>query len=273
MVKMSSSMNAFSGPGLGAELSHFKGVVHPLPAPVQASDAKLDCQFQPVLPAESKQPLGYRAVTAFCDSHARAVPFSELMGWAKSPELQAILQSYRLQEVLVQAGARLNGARLILPVEAKLFYANRWSWLEVVERAENAGILCGQLIWELLESEAASEEMLVRRFVNEGREFFARFVLTLGGVRSPDWQQLQMLRPDFLQLPAQIVNGCVESKYRRDWIAATIRQAGELGIKTLACGVHAKSDWEWLLTVGIAGGSGGWLGAAGPLPERKVPMI
>ena len=271
---MSSSTNAWTGldPVTGFSVPQMAG--RPLAGDLtSASESQLEVCFQPVQSSAGKQPLGYRAVTAFCDSHARAIPFSQLMGWAKSLELQAILQSYRLQGVLEQAGPKLRGARLLVPVEPTLFYANHWSWLEVSERAENVGLLCGQLVWEMLESEAESSESIVRRFVAEGREFFARFVLTVGANRAPNWGLVEQLRPDFLQLPEQLVTGCSGNKYRRDWITQTLTRASGLGIKSLACGVHAQGDWEWLCSQGIAGGTGSWLGKPGPLPEPRQPLV
>lgn len=275
MVKMSSSTNAWTGlesvtTGFSIPWTARRSAAEQL---ASSGEPRIEVRFQPIQTAAGKQPLGYRAVADFCDSQARAIPFSQLMGWAKSQELQAILQSYRLQGVLQQAGPKLNGARLVLPVEAQLFYANQWSWLELVERAENCNVLTGQLVWELAESEAAANERVVRRFINEGREFFARFVLTVGATRTADWKLVQTLRPDFIQLPEQLVAGCAASQYRRDWIADTIGRAGESGIRTLACGVHTQIDWECLCSLGIAGGTGTWLGSAGPLPEIRQPLV
>ncbi|MFN9344685.1 MAG: EAL domain-containing protein [Planctomycetota bacterium] len=270
---MSSSTNAWTGGDPVADFSV------PRTSPRARSEinpsrkSQLAVGFQPIQSASGKQPIGYRAVTAFCDSHARAIPFSELMGWAKSRELQGILQSYRLQEVLEQAGPRLNGSRLVLPLEAELFYANQWSWLEVAERAENVQLLTGQLMWELLASEAEAAPLTMRRFMLEGREFFARFVLTVGATRTPNWTLIEQLRPDFVQFPEQLIAGCAGSQYRRESLVEALARAHGLGLKTLACGVHARVDWEWLCSQGIAGGTGSWLGGPGPLPEVRRPLV
>lgn len=271
---MSSSINAWTGsePGSGFSIPLVANRANAGESTLPA-ESRLAVSFQPVMPPAGKQPLGYRAITAFCDSHARAIPFSQLMGWAKSAELQAILQSYRLQEVLEQAGPDLHGGRLILPVEAGLFYANQWSWLEVAERAENVRLLTGQLVWELLEQEAESNEQTVRRFMTEGREFFARFVLTVGATRAPNWNLIEQLRPDFLQMPEQLIAGCAASQYRRDWIADLLARARSWGIKAIACGVHSRVDWDWLCSQGIAGGTGSWLGVPGPLPAPRQPLV
>lgn len=271
---MSSSINAWTGGEPGASFSIPRTAARASASELTLpAESRLAVSFQPVMPPGGKKPLAFRAVTAFCDSHARAIPFSQLMGWAKSVELQAILQSYRLQEVLEQAGPDLHGGRLILPVEAELFYANHWSWLEVAERAENVRILTGQLVWELLEQEAESSERIVRRFITEGREFFARFVLTVGATRAPNWNLIEQLRPDFLQMPEQLIVGCAGSQYRRDWIAELLARARGLGIKTIACGVHSRVDWDWLCAEGIAGGTGSWLGTPGPLPAPRQPLV
>ena len=272
---MSSTSNAWSevGSGYGFAIGQANTPAARSTRDSATREGRLDCRFQPVRQVHSQQLLGYRAVTDYCDSHQRAIPFSQLMGWAKSRELQAIFQSYRLQEILSQSGANLAGARLFIPVEIELFYANNWSWGEVTERAEQAGILSGQLVWELLESECHADTRMAMRFINEGREFFSRYSITTGATRAPDWELLRLLRPDFLQLPEQMINGCTASSYRRDWVAGAIRLAAEQGIKVLACGVHAKADWDWLVEQGVAGGFGSWLGNPGALTPRREPLV
>lgn len=272
---MSSASNAWSEVASGYSFS-----IGPISTPSVASarsgsteEGRLECKFQPVRQSHGKQLHGYRAVTDYCDSQQRAIPFSQLMGWAKSRELQAIFQSYRLQEILSQSGSGLSGARLFIPVEIGLFYANNWSWGELAERSEQAGILTGQLVWELQESECHADTRAAIRFINEGREFFARYSITTGATRAPDWELLRLLRPDFLQLPEQLVNGCTASSYRRDWVGGTIRLAADYGIKVLACGVHAKADWDWLVEQGIVGGIGSWLGNPAHLPARREPLV
>lgn len=274
---MSSSSNAWSE--ASSAYSFSLGVPRPAagsssgPDCTPANEGYLDCKFQAVRASCGHQLLAYRAVTSFCDSHQRSIPFSQLMGWAKSRELQGIFHSYRLQEILAQAGPCLGGARLMLPVEVNLFYGSQWSWVELAERAEQVGVLSGQLIWEVLESECHADGRAALRFMNEGREFFSRYAITIGATRSPDWDLIKLLKPDFLQLPEQLVNGCTSGTYRREWVAGTIRQAKDLGVKVLACGVHAKADWEWLREQDIAGGTGSWLGNPAALPVKREPLV
>lgn len=114
----------------------------------------------------------------------------------------------------------------------------------------------GKIIFELTEGVKKSDFAFIQRGVNFIRAFGYRFALDDIDDISIKTSQLASLRPDFMKIDLQLVQGIASNYLNQQIVREMVHLGRANGSEMVAEGVEHPSDLEFILNMGIRYGQG-----------------
>lgn len=117
------------------------------------------------------------------------------------------------------------------------------STLRAIDRA---GLKREQIVFEIIESECIEDLPQLKNALAGLRHAGFRVALDDLGAGYASLQLLGQLRPDYVKLDRELVEGVDHDRFKALIAQKLLETARELGVVTVAEGVESKEQWEWL---------------------------
>lgn len=217
---------------------------------------RIEIFLQPICHAADKKVYKYEVLARMINSSGQLVPPIEFLTVAKEARLYAtisrmifiqMLQLIETKQVKCSFNISIDD---ILDEESRELFVSRLSQFEYAEYVS----------FELLESENIEEYEEVRDFIEEVRALGASFAIDDFGTGYSNFDHLLHLDINYLKIDGSLVKMIEEDKASQLFVAAMVKFAKEMGIKTVAEYVSSESIYDQLVTYGIDFVQGYWLG-------------
>lgn len=117
---------------------------------------------------------------------------------------------------------------------------------ETIEFIDEAKVGHDRIVFEIVESDKASDLGLMKRLLASHREAGFRVALDDVGAGYSGLNLLHQLRPDFIKLDMELIHGVTEDPYKALITKKILEIATELGIASVAEGVETDDELNWV---------------------------
>lgn len=130
--------------------------------------------------------------------------------------------------------------------------------LEARLRSQSA--LAPRLVFELAANSLSVTEQKVREFSKMIKRYGSQLSLHHFGRGTAEFAFMQSLPLDYLKIDRCFIQNIVDDKDAQFFVRSLVAIAKSCDVIVLAEGVETEAQWEQLITLGIQGGQGYWLG-------------
>lgn len=117
---------------------------------------------------------------------------------------------------------------------------------QTIDYIDRAGVPHERIVFEIVESDQASDLPAMQRLLAAHREAGFRVALDDVGAGYSGLTLLHRLRPDFIKLDMELIHGVTEDAYKALITRKILEIAGELGIASIAEGVETEDELDWV---------------------------
>ena len=117
---------------------------------------------------------------------------------------------------------------------------------ETIEFIDGAKVTHDRIVFEIVESDKASDLGLMKRLLASHREAGFRVALDDVGAGYSGLNLLHQLRPDFIKLDMELIHGVTSDPYKALITRKILEIATELGIASIAEGVETEDELNWV---------------------------
>jgi EAL domain-containing protein (putative c-di-GMP-specific phosphodiesterase class I) len=117
---------------------------------------------------------------------------------------------------------------------------------ETIAFIDEARVPHGRIVFEIVESDKATDLGLMQRLLASHREAGFRVALDDVGAGYSGLNLLHQLRPDFIKLDMELIHGVTSDPYKALITKKILEIATELGISSIAEGVESDDEFNWV---------------------------
>lgn len=132
--------------------------------------------------------------------------------------------------------------------------------VELEARLKSQSALASRLVFELAANSLSVAEQRVREFALMVKRYGAGLSLHHFGRGTAEFAFMQSLPLDYLKIDRCFIQNIVEDKDSQFFVKSLVTIAQSCDVTVLAEGVETEDQWNKLITLGIQGGQGYWLG-------------
>jgi EAL domain-containing protein (putative c-di-GMP-specific phosphodiesterase class I) len=225
---------------------------------------------QPVVRLTDQHPVHHEILVRIRDDEGRyitPVNFIELaenLGLVKEIDMQVVEKLLQFMQERGEAGQKIryfvNLSRVSI---ADAVWVKRF-----VKLLETSPVKPSQLAFEITETAAMSEIDVTLAFIRRLKSMGCRFALDDFGVGMSSFTYLKHLPVDFLKIDGSFVRDLTHNHADREIVAAMVRIAHGLDIKTIAEAVHSEAVLDVTRGIGVDYAQGYWI--ARPRPASLI---
>ena len=192
------------------------------------------------------------------------IPFAEQSGLIQGIDQWVAREAIRLAKRLQEAGRK----------ETLGFNLSRWAFVDpemlhyISREIEDSGVDTSMLLVEMTETSALADVTSAQRFMAGLRKLGIRFALDDFGVGYSSFHHLKRLPVDFLKIDGSFVRDLTHNHADREIVAAMVKIAHGLDIKTIAEAVHSEAVLDVTREIGVDYAQGYWI--ARPRPAGLI---
>ena len=192
------------------------------------------------------------------------IPFAEQSGLIQGIDQWVAREAIRLAKRLQEAGRK----------ETLGFNLSRWAFVDpemldyISREIEESGVDTSMLLVEMTETSALADVTSAQRFMAGLRKLGIRFALDDFGVGYSSFHHLKRLPVDFLKIDGSFVRDLTHNHADREIVAAMVKIAHGLDIKTIAEAVHSEAVLDVTREIGVDYAQGYWI--ARPRPAGLI---
>ena len=192
------------------------------------------------------------------------IPFAEQSGLIQGIDQWVARNAIRLAKRLQDAGKK----------DTLGFNLSRWAFVDpemldyIRREIEESGVDTSTLLVEMTETSALADVTSAQRFMQGLRSLGIRFALDDFGVGYSSFHHLKRLPVDFLKIDGSFVRDLTHNHADREIVAAMVKIAHGLEIKTIAEAVHSEAVLEITREIGVDYAQGYWI--ARPRPAELI---
>lgn len=113
------------------------------------------------------------------------------------------------------------------------------------------GIDPANFVFEVVETDSVTDETHLKSILEEYRRQGFRIALDDLGAGFGSLTLLKQIRPDFIKLDRELVDGVHWDNYKASITAHLIRMGKDLQVRIIAEGIEQPEDWHWLRERGV----------------------
>lgn len=192
------------------------------------------------------------------------IPFAEQSGLIQGIDQWVARNAIQLAKRLQAAGKK----------DTLGFNLSRWAFVDpemldyIRREIEESGVDTSMLLVEMTETSALADVTSAQRFMQGLRALGIRFALDDFGVGYSSFHHLKRLPVDFLKIDGSFVRDLTHNHADREIVAAMVKIAHGLDIKTIAEAVHSEAVLEITREIGVDYAQGYWI--ARPRPAELI---
>jgi EAL domain-containing protein (putative c-di-GMP-specific phosphodiesterase class I) len=147
----------------------------------------------------------------------------------------------------IESAARHNmRSKIFLNISPSTLGDGRDTLISTLEAIDRFGLRREQIVFEIVESECIEDLPQLKAALAGLRGAGFRIALDDLGAGYASLQLLGQLRPDYVKLDRELVEGVDSDPFKALIAQKLLETARALGVVTVAEGVESKAQWEWL---------------------------
>lgn len=225
-------------------------------------DVGIRFAFQPVVDQVTGEVSGHEALVRGCSGESPA----QIIASVRPENLFYFDQACRLGAIAEAARLGLAGELHINCTEIDPH--NLELALSSTHRAAHEnGFRPGQIVLEFNSLERLGSPRQLAAVRSRANEYGFRVTADNFGTGEAGLKRLAVLRPEFVKLDRELINGIHGSQRRQAMVMGILATCHVLGIRVIAAGVEREAEIEWLRRAGIDGFQGYYFGRPELAPE------
>lgn len=230
----------------------------------------LTCHYQPIVTA-AEEIFAYELLSRFHQEDGSMIYPNEIFSAAKSRgRLYALDRICRM--TAVRHAAKLKDAKAFINFIPTSIYSPEYCLRSTTGLANELGVNPKQLVFEVVETEKVDDLDHLRKILAFYKEKGFQYALDDVGEGYSTIEMLADLKPHFMKLDMQFVQGVAEDAAKQKTALKFLQKSLEVGSIPLAEGVETRQDFEWLKKQGYQLFQGYYFGkpAASPIEEEEL---
>lgn len=229
---------------------------------------KLETWFQPIVQCESHFPVyGYECLMRLRRRDDSVVLPSEILHTAAEAQLLYQLDlAARRQAVRAASEAGITH-KIFVNFSPAAIYDPRYCLRSTVALVERLGLRPEEIVFEIIEAEKPQSLQHLQGIVGFYQQRGFGIALDDLGAGYSSLNLVHQLRPDYIKLDRELVDGVSADPVRQEIASALLNMAKKLGIVTIAEGIEHPSDLEWIIEKGADLAQGYLFSKPAPAPE------
>ena len=235
---------------------------------------RIETWFQPVFRGAGLALWGYECLARARTADGEFVTPDVLFRWAQEDHLVFMLDRICRERHIENAAAANHSADLTFLINflPTVIYEPSVCLKTTFAAAERANIRPGQIIFEVVETEAIADTDRLAGILNTYRNAGFRVALDDLGSGHAGLTLLGDLHPDLIKIDRALVSRSTESESHRTICRSIVELGHELGKLVLAEGVETEDEYAFFRSLGVDLFQGYLFGKPAPVPATR-PLI
>lgn len=232
----------------------------------------LETHFQPIVDCQNPALVhGHEGLLRGRDSSGSLIPPNRLLDTARAADLLFHLDRQARLTTIESACRQVLSDKIFINFNPTAIYNPDFCLKSTMAAIEAAGIARDRVVFEVVESDHIRDvQHLVNILAFYRRNGFKVALDDLGSGFS-SLNLLAQVRPDYMKLDMELVQGVGHDEYKSHITAALLEMAQRLGVLSIAEGVETVDEWHWLMVHG-ANFAQGYLFAK-PAAKPLLPVV
>ena len=234
------------------------------------AEDRLEMHFQPVLRADGSKVFAFEALARGVDAEGQLIQPNRLFGAARDADLMFHLdRAARIAAIRQAHGAGIHET-LFINFNPTSVYDPSFCLKTTFDAVNAIGTSPARYVFEVVETDHISDHGHLKNILAEYRHHGFRVALDDLGAGYSSLNLLQGIRPDFVKLDREMVDGVSSSRYLASITSRLINMAKELDVQLIAEGIETREDWDWLQDHGVDFVQGFYFARPSATPERPA---
>jgi len=215
---------------------------------------RIETWFQPIYRIERWHLWGYECLLRGRSEEDEIISPLELIQWAKQENLIFMLDRMCRETHLLNAGARLphlETTQVLINFMPTSIYRPEFCLRSTCAAAERAGLRPGQVIFEVIETEAISDLDHLKLILSSYRQLGFQVALDDVGSAFSGLNVLGGLDPDLIKIDRQLIEKARNSDLHQKICSALVDIGRSRGKQVLAEGIEIQEDHDFALSMGV----------------------
>lgn len=231
----------------------------------------LTSHFQPIVPVGAPdRAFAYEALLRGVGADGRLIPPLAMFDVARNAGLLPQLDLAARRSALQLASRAGIDAVLFINLNPSAIVDPTYCVASILQAIDEAHFTAEQVVFEIVESDRARDPEQLLAVVRALQQWGFRIALDDFGAGYSSLNLLHRLKPDFIKLDRELVQGIDQDPYKAALVAHLLNFAHPLGIATIAEGVETRSEFEWFETMKASYVQGYWIAKPAPLRELSL---
>lgn len=210
------------------------------------SEQRLEMHFQPILRADGSEVFAFESLVRGIGADDERIPPDRLFGAAREADLMFHLDRAARIAAIRQAHAAGINETLFINFNPTSVYDPSFCLRTTFDAVNAIGTKPENYVFEVVETDHISDHAHLKNILAEYRHHGFRVALDDLGAGYSSLNLLQGIRPDFVKLDREMIDGVSGSRYLASITSRLIDMARELDVQLIAEGIESREDWEWL---------------------------
>lgn len=214
-------------------------------------EGRIHSHFQPIVNAASPgEVFAYECLARGVSESGEIIPPDTMFSIANASDMLFHLD--RVCRLAAIDGCREYGLNrpIFVNFNPGTIYNPEHCLKTTLQAIERAGLTPDKVVFEVVESEEIRDIDHLLGILNYYRENGFRVALDDLGAGFSSLNLLTRLRPDFIKLDMELIQGVDKDAYKGVITTNLLTMAKGLGVKTIAEGVENVGEWRWLVDNG-----------------------
>ncbi|MFO7857859.1 MAG: EAL domain-containing protein [Ectothiorhodospiraceae bacterium] len=210
-------------------------------------EERLQMHFQPILHADSgTEVFAYEALARGIARDGSTISPGQMFPAARAAELMYHIDRAARVAAIRQAHEHGISENVFINFNPTSLYDPVFCLRTTFDEVERLGTSPEHYVFEVVETDLIEEPAHLDAILQEYRRHGFRVALDDLGAGYGSLDLMQKLRPDFVKLDRELVDGVSNDEYLASITSRLIDMARSLGVKVIAEGIETRADWAWL---------------------------
>ncbi len=210
------------------------------------TEERLRMHFQPILHADGSDVFAFEALARGIGRDKELIQPNALFGAARSADLMFHLDRAARVAAIRQGHAAGIHENLFINFNPTSVYDPTFCLKTTFDAVNALGTSPDRYVFEVVETDHISDTGHLKAILAEYRRQGFRVALDDLGAGYSSLNLMQSIRPDFVKLDREMIDGVSGSRYLASITSRLIDMAHDLDVKLIAEGIETREDWDWL---------------------------
>lgn len=211
------------------------------------AESRLTSHYQPIVEARDPQvAFAFEALLRGQEADGSLVSPGRMLSVARDADLLFQLDLAARRTAITQAAAHGLALPLFINFSPAAIYDPAYCLRSTVSSVERSGLAPEQIVFEVIEADQPFDLYHLKGILAFYRHAGFRVAPDDLGAGFSSLNLIHELRPDFIKLDRDLVHDVAREPFKAQIARAILSMCQDLGVRSVAEGVEAQADFEWL---------------------------